>query len=349
MVKFCKSYNIQIDNLCQFLPQDKVAEFAKITPPDRLKETLRAAAPPEMLENHEKLKQLGKRSTQLEGNCEHHSKELERLTNRQQMDQAQVDRLLARKETMVELERYQNAMPIVEYNISQRKAKEAKKELKQAYAYLRQMEAEHAPTLALPDRKKEYLRKVTAAMKARSAALNQKKQHLDNFKKEITGLVDEIKDLDDKMEAETTAQEKRGKEMEAVKKAIDKIMSKLDSGPPPSNYDELNERGVSNNIPSDKFFADYGYRDSSVKNVVGLKMRFKSREKLNGGTKSTLMLLRNRESRKSNSKTYTVFLLRRLTWQAQRFGVIRRSTETFARAEIQMCLETLGLAPAASE
>ena len=34
--------NIQVGNLCQFLPQEKVADFAKMTPEDLLENTEKA-------------------------------------------------------------------------------------------------------------------------------------------------------------------------------------------------------------------------------------------------------------------------------------------------------------------
>ena len=49
-----QKFNIQVDNLCQFLPQDKVSGFAQMDPTKLLKETERAAGK-DLLQNHEKL------------------------------------------------------------------------------------------------------------------------------------------------------------------------------------------------------------------------------------------------------------------------------------------------------
>lgn len=48
-------FNIQIDNLCQFLPQDRVSEFARMSPTELLMETQKAAASPEIVGNFQKL------------------------------------------------------------------------------------------------------------------------------------------------------------------------------------------------------------------------------------------------------------------------------------------------------
>ncbi|EDN08568.1 hypothetical protein HCAG_05067 [Histoplasma mississippiense (nom. inval.)] len=58
VLELAKSFSIQIDNLCQFLPQDKVAEFAALSPIELLHSTQRAAAGPQMLQWHEDLKSL---------------------------------------------------------------------------------------------------------------------------------------------------------------------------------------------------------------------------------------------------------------------------------------------------
>ena len=55
--ELARSFSIQVDNLCQFLPQDRVVEFAALSPEKLLIETQRAAAPDYMTEWHEQLKE----------------------------------------------------------------------------------------------------------------------------------------------------------------------------------------------------------------------------------------------------------------------------------------------------
>lgn len=50
-----KKWNIQVENLCQFLPQDKVASFAALTPQQVLRETEKAVGSERMLEWHDRL------------------------------------------------------------------------------------------------------------------------------------------------------------------------------------------------------------------------------------------------------------------------------------------------------
>ncbi|KAF9972521.1 Structural maintenance of chromosomes protein 5 [Actinomortierella ambigua] len=58
VIKKVQSFNIQVDNLCQFLPQDRVSEFAQLTSQELLRETQRAVGGDEMVATHEKLIEL---------------------------------------------------------------------------------------------------------------------------------------------------------------------------------------------------------------------------------------------------------------------------------------------------
>jgi structural maintenance of chromosomes protein 5 len=52
--------NIQLNNLCQFLPQEKVVEFSKMTPTELLVSTERAIGDARLAEMHETLISGGK-------------------------------------------------------------------------------------------------------------------------------------------------------------------------------------------------------------------------------------------------------------------------------------------------
>uniref|UniRef100_F7FZ50 Structural maintenance of chromosomes protein 5 n=1 Tax=Ornithorhynchus anatinus TaxID=9258 RepID=F7FZ50_ORNAN len=68
--------NIQVGNLCQFLPQDKVGEFAKLSKIELLEATEKSIGPPEMYKFHCELKNFREREKELE-EYEHVRKEHE--------------------------------------------------------------------------------------------------------------------------------------------------------------------------------------------------------------------------------------------------------------------------------
>ncbi|XP_055857163.1 structural maintenance of chromosomes protein 5 [Episyrphus balteatus] len=54
-------YNIQVDNLCQFLPQDRVQDFAKMNPQELLNNTISSVCEQPVIEKFDKLKELQKK------------------------------------------------------------------------------------------------------------------------------------------------------------------------------------------------------------------------------------------------------------------------------------------------
>lgn len=59
------AYNIQVENMCQFLPQDRVQDFAKQNPQELLNSTQVSVCPRDVIEHLNKLKEL--RHEQLSG------------------------------------------------------------------------------------------------------------------------------------------------------------------------------------------------------------------------------------------------------------------------------------------
>lgn len=61
--RLCSDLNIQLDNLCQFLPQERVAQFAAMQPEQLLKEVERSVGGGELLVQHEQLIDLFREKT----------------------------------------------------------------------------------------------------------------------------------------------------------------------------------------------------------------------------------------------------------------------------------------------
>lgn len=60
ITEFIRSLNIHVDNLCQFLPQERVIEFVKMNQQDLLLNTERAAGDQQMVDDHQEVIQLSK-------------------------------------------------------------------------------------------------------------------------------------------------------------------------------------------------------------------------------------------------------------------------------------------------
>lgn len=76
--KLVSELNIQIGNLCQFLPQDRVSEFAKMSQQELLDNTEKAVGTSEMVKNHKKLKDLRSEIRELENSTKNSVSRLEK-------------------------------------------------------------------------------------------------------------------------------------------------------------------------------------------------------------------------------------------------------------------------------
>lgn len=86
-------YNIQVDNLCQFLPQEKVAEFARESPQNRLRSIERAICSDGMVAKHDRLIDISRQLAEHETNRESDRKELDMLRARHEEAERQIQRI----------------------------------------------------------------------------------------------------------------------------------------------------------------------------------------------------------------------------------------------------------------
>ncbi|XP_066470209.1 structural maintenance of chromosomes protein 5 [Tiliqua scincoides] len=84
--------NIQVGNLCQFLPQDKVGEFAKMSKIDLLEATEKSVGPPELYEFHRKLKNFRQRERELENSCKETNNTLEKMKQKNERCKQDMER-----------------------------------------------------------------------------------------------------------------------------------------------------------------------------------------------------------------------------------------------------------------
>ncbi|KAL9872094.1 structural maintenance of chromosomes protein 5-like [Glossina fuscipes fuscipes] len=92
-------FNIQVNNLCQFLPQDRVQDFAKMNPQEILSNTISSVSNVEILENFKKLKKL---QNNQENNQSTHQKLVQKLAeskNRFNELKGELNRFNVRQET----------------------------------------------------------------------------------------------------------------------------------------------------------------------------------------------------------------------------------------------------------
>ncbi|KYK59898.1 structural maintenance of chromosomes 5 smc5 [Drechmeria coniospora] len=233
---------IQVDNLCQFLPQDRVVEFAQSTPVDLLHETLRAAAPEEMLLWQKQLQNLHKSKKELAESVHADVESLKNLESRQQGLQADVDRIREREEILERVKDLQSALVLSRYTDARTKHAEARERRKEAERTLRRLESESGPSLEAVNLKQEYARQIDAAVSAREKSLRDAERAAASVGRDVSAAVESVNEINDKLEAERKGFDVKKKELATSRTKITAYQADLKNKPADFNGADWNQR-----------------------------------------------------------------------------------------------------------
>ncbi|KFO70159.1 Structural maintenance of chromosomes protein 5, partial [Cuculus canorus] len=184
--------NIQVDNLCQFLPQDKVGEFARLSKIELLEATEKSIGPPEMYQFHCELKSFREKERELENLCRDKTKSLEKMKQRIERYQQDVERYHERKRHLDLIEMLERKRPWVEYENIRQQHEEVKQRRDQAKEDLKNKKEMQSPVAKKIQETEEYLKSLdlkirdkTAEIKDTSQKCKQKQDALEMKDKQI--------------------------------------------------------------------------------------------------------------------------------------------------------------------
>ncbi|KAG2333834.1 hypothetical protein Bca52824_005014 [Brassica carinata] len=130
VLEIVHKFNIQVNNLTQFLPQDRVCEFAKLTPVQLLEETEKAVGDPQLPVHHRDLVEKSRELKQLEravGKNGETLTQLKALVDEQEKD---VERVKQRELLLRKVDSMKKKLPWLRYDKKKSEYQEAKKKLK---------------------------------------------------------------------------------------------------------------------------------------------------------------------------------------------------------------------------
>ncbi|XP_062368984.1 structural maintenance of chromosomes protein 5 [Cinclus cinclus] len=136
--------NIQVDNLCQFLPQDKVGEFTKLSKTELLEATEKSIGSPEMYQFHCELKNFREKERELESLCREKTTSLEKMKQRVERYKQDVERYHECKRHVDLIEMLERKRPWVEYENFREQHEEVKQyrnQVKKELECLKEMQA----------------------------------------------------------------------------------------------------------------------------------------------------------------------------------------------------------------
>lgn len=237
-----RQLRIQIDNLCQFLPQDKVAEFAGLNSVELLTRTLQAAAPEVIIEQQNRLKQLFDEQKAVSRQLATDAETLRGWETRQQGLQADVERLREREEIQARVADLQDARLVLDYDEKRRLFSECRENKRKAQERHRRLEERCAPSLEDVNLKQEYQRKVQDALEARKRRGQEVEQDLIEIISKIEKVDEGIQTLEHKKLAEKESLDAKKKQVSGTRSKINQLEGQYRSNHHDFNPAEWNHK-----------------------------------------------------------------------------------------------------------
>lgn len=238
----CKAFSIQVDNLCQFLPQDRVSEFAGITPVDLLVETQRAVAAPEVSNMHEELKTLHveykKATIQQAGLAE----TLKNLENRQNDQLPDVERLQQRSRLQEEIRALEIFRPMVQYKQARRNFETFRDKKRVAQEALSQLELDLEPALRAINEKRAYQDAIEGALGPRRKLIKRSEDSVRAALNKQKETADKIKTAETEIESEASLEKTQKAERARIEAKVRNIEVRMNEDRPDFDAANYNER-----------------------------------------------------------------------------------------------------------
>lgn len=195
-------FNIQVNNLTQFLPQDRVCEFAKLTPVQLLEETEKAVGDPGLPVQHHSLVKKSQELKRLERAVESNRGSLDQLKTQNADLEKDVERVRQREDLLAKAESMKKKLPWLKYDIRKAAYQEAKKQENDASLKLEEAaKALNALTVPIEKQKGEKAKQEVKLKKMNGLLDSNMKKRMslsDNYNGlgvRIRGKFDEVDDL----------------------------------------------------------------------------------------------------------------------------------------------------------
>ena len=143
-----EALNIQLDNLCQFLPQDRVVEFAAMQPKELLLETEKALGEQELFVQHQQLMAAKADIADLEKSVAMEKERMGRLKEEKGALERDVERFKQREALVAQADALREKLPWLLYDAAREKCNESKSHWGEAKNSVRASPpTAHRPTL----------------------------------------------------------------------------------------------------------------------------------------------------------------------------------------------------------
>lgn len=229
--KICKKFNIQLDNLCHFLPQERVAEFAGLSPELLLLETQRTVGSGHLLAMHEDLIAKDNMRESLKTDIASIEERLIKLTEEKDRLQEEARRFEEYQEKTQDLINHKMLIPYAQLQDLKERQKHIKKERDLAKKKLENFKSNTRPIeIQLQQAQQEY-EVQDAKFQESKSAYQELIASYDNRKEEISKNLDTIAGLKMTKTTLSNKNEMKRVELDKLRQEKEELLLKLNNMP----------------------------------------------------------------------------------------------------------------------
>ncbi|KAG5329555.1 SMC5 protein, partial [Acromyrmex charruanus] len=221
--EFTSKLNIQVNNLCQFLPQDKVQDFSKMDAQALLENTERSVGDPKLLEYHLKLKDQRVNFKKLEGDITNTKRLLETKTQRRDGLQQTVATIKEKKLIKKKIVTLKQKKAWMLYDQMRRKLVESKKARDKAAKEMQLIDKELQPLNKKIENIKIEMTTLKNSLKDHNNKVNAKNAKLRNIMNEIFNSENSIKDAENICSRNIQAEQTRDQDIKFAQQQKSKL------------------------------------------------------------------------------------------------------------------------------
>ncbi|RUS70585.1 hypothetical protein EGW08_021655, partial [Elysia chlorotica] len=219
--------NIQVGNLCQFLPQEKVAEFARMTMQELLENTEKSVCRDDMYENHQRLKTARREARTMEEDLKSLEEELDQKRQKNIRLEEDVKSYNDRKKFLEKVEVLKMKKPWLESGLLKEQYERAKEERDRKFDELKrekkQTEEIQRKHNGLKE-KKENIEKETRQM---SKTILSKTKDVEEHRAILGNMTEKIEQEKNEFNSKLKEEETRKKKLGALQKELASLEQQL--------------------------------------------------------------------------------------------------------------------------
>ncbi|XP_027795950.1 structural maintenance of chromosomes protein 5 isoform X2 [Marmota flaviventris] len=219
--------NIQVGNLCQFLPQDKVGEFAKLSKIELLEATEKSIGPPEMHRYHCELKNFREKEKQLETSYKEKTEYLEKMVQRNERYKQDVERFYERKRHLDLIEMLEAKRPWVEYENVRQEYEEVKLARDQMKEEVRKLKEGQIPMTRRIEEIERQRHNLEALIKEKATDIKETSQKCKQKQDVIERKDKHIEELQQALTVKQNEEQDRQRRISNTRKMIEDLQNEL--------------------------------------------------------------------------------------------------------------------------